>query len=323
MDLYEIKAKQLVLVKPVALSGSDGEKKLQQLIEANLDAIFELELIKSEFEIQRKEIDTFAFDRQNKSVVIIEYKKSDDYGVIDQGFTYLSLVHENKDYLRLAVKEALGREVEIDWSSTRIMFIAKSFRDFQISASSIRGVPFELWEYGLFANNCLSLNEIRTKQTRTTFNSLLKAQSAQVQKIAEEIKVYDLEYHLDGTTAELRELFSDYSKAIRGFGEGVQEHINQKSGITYRNNKVSFARFEFRAKSIDVLFKEKQLGFVDPKKLSVDVRKNRWGFERRVKIVSRQNFEDILYLLRQAYETTDLAPRSESSRGRIKSEAIQ
>jgi len=304
MDLYEIKGKRLVLVRPTALSGSDGEKKLQLLIEANLDAIFELELIGSEFEIQRKEIDTLAFDRQNNAIVIIEYKKGDDYGVIDQGFTYLSLVHENKRYLHLAVKEALKRDVEIDWSSTRIMFIAKSFKDFQISASSIRDVPFELWEYGLFSNDTLTLNEIRTRQTRTSFNSLLKERPGEVQKLAKEIKTYDLEYHLECTRPELREIFLDYSKAVRGFGEGLQENINQKSGITYRNNNISFARFEFRANSIDVLFKEKD-GFVDPRMLSVDVRRHGWGFERKVKIISKENFEDILYLLRQAYETTD------------------
>ena len=61
--------------------------------------------------------------------------------------------------------------------------------------------------------------------------------------------------------------------------------------------------FKFGVKCLDVQFKEKG-GFVDPKGLSRDIKSNEWGYERLVKVDSAVHFDDIMYLLRQAYETT-------------------
>jgi len=55
-----------------------------------------LHLVKSEFSIKNKRIDTLAFDPESKAFIIIEYKRNKNISVVDQGFTYLSLMLENK-----------------------------------------------------------------------------------------------------------------------------------------------------------------------------------------------------------------------------------
>lgn len=92
MNLYNTKGKlKVVKEKPFKL-----EKEIQSLFEDNLATIIGLQLVKSEFTIKSKRINTLAYDVQSKAFVIIEYKRSKNISVVDQGFTYLSLMLENK-----------------------------------------------------------------------------------------------------------------------------------------------------------------------------------------------------------------------------------
>jgi predicted transport protein len=303
MDLYKIENGITKFLKPKELNGPKGEDELQKIIEKNLEELFELKFIDSQTMIQRKLLDTLAYDIENNRIVIIEYKKGRDSGVVDQGITYLSLVLENKEFFELKIEKKLGKSnMDINWPATRVIFIAHEFDDYQISASAIRGVPWELWTYDLY-DGFIAIRKIEQTTTRTAFNTLIQTKNSEFDKINREIKTYDLEYHLKQTKPELRPIFENYSKSIKSFGPDIIEVIDQKSGITYKNNKTSFVRIEFRSGFLGIIFKEKE-GFVDPKNLSKDIRSFKWGFERTTNVRSMDNFDDVMYLLKQAYETT-------------------
>ena len=72
------------------------EREIQQVFEDNLETVMGLTLVRSEFTIKNKRIDTLAYDKQAKAFIIIEYKRDKNVSVVDQGFTYLSLMLENK-----------------------------------------------------------------------------------------------------------------------------------------------------------------------------------------------------------------------------------
>ncbi|MGO3156393.1 MAG: hypothetical protein ACTIJT_12675, partial [Mesonia sp.] len=93
MNLYTLHSKKISSVKekPFKL-----EKEIQNLFELNLEELMGLQLVKSEFSIKNKRIDTLAYDPQSKAFIIIEYKRNKNISVVDQGFTYLSLMLENK-----------------------------------------------------------------------------------------------------------------------------------------------------------------------------------------------------------------------------------
>ena len=93
MILYNNNSNNLLQVKekPFKL-----EREIQSIFENNLHNIMGLQLVKSEFTIKNKRIDSLAFDKQSNAFIIIEYKRDKNYSVVDQGLTYLNLMLQNK-----------------------------------------------------------------------------------------------------------------------------------------------------------------------------------------------------------------------------------
>ncbi|WP_252400786.1 hypothetical protein [Bacillus stercoris] len=72
------------------------EKEIQDLCEINLQQMLGLRFVKSEFGISNFRIDTLAFDAETKSFVIIEYKNTKNFSVVDQGYAYLAAMLNHK-----------------------------------------------------------------------------------------------------------------------------------------------------------------------------------------------------------------------------------
>jgi len=67
---------------------------MQKLAEANLQQIFGLDLVSSEFELKGQRIDTLAFDKDSNAFAIIEYKKDKNISVSDQGMSLIILLYQ-------------------------------------------------------------------------------------------------------------------------------------------------------------------------------------------------------------------------------------
>ena len=102
MDLYNLKNKKLNQIdqKPFNL-----EKDIQSVVEQNTQELFNIDFVTSEFSLGDFRIDSLCYDDENKSFVIIEYKKGKSYSVIDQGYSYLSLMLNNKSDFILEYNE--------------------------------------------------------------------------------------------------------------------------------------------------------------------------------------------------------------------------
>ena len=72
MDLYKLKDSKL---KSVQTKQFKLERDIQNIVEENTEQLFNLQLVKSEFTIKNYRIDSLCFDQENKSFVIVEYKK--------------------------------------------------------------------------------------------------------------------------------------------------------------------------------------------------------------------------------------------------------
>ena len=99
------------------------EKNIQDLVEKNTESVFNLKFIQSELSVDKYRIDTLCYDSETNSFVIIEYKKGSSYSVIDQGYTYLQLLLNNKSDFLLVLSQHFNKVLkmeDIDWSQSRI-----------------------------------------------------------------------------------------------------------------------------------------------------------------------------------------------------------
>lgn len=107
------------------------EKSLQDLIENNMEAYLGVRFLCSEYstgKVHDGRIDSLGID-ENGCPVIIEYKRSINENVINQGLFYLDWLLDHKGEYTLLVLDRLGKEVSdsIEWSSPRLLCIAGDF----------------------------------------------------------------------------------------------------------------------------------------------------------------------------------------------------
>lgn len=118
--------------------GFKKEKEIQRMVEHNLDVIFPgLEMVRSEFRVGGKRIDTLAYDPKGRVFVIIEYKKRDGAEMTDQVSVYRDTVMTNQSDCELALIKKYGRVIDtnnIRWPKTRVIFVKPDFTKQQIDA---------------------------------------------------------------------------------------------------------------------------------------------------------------------------------------------
>jgi predicted transport protein len=145
------------------------EKDIQGLVEQNLMELFGIDFVESERVINGLRIDTLGFDPETKSFVIIEYKRGSSFSIVDQGFSYLSLLLNNKADFILEYNEKNKNQLkrtDVDWSQSRIIFVSPGYTTHQINAVNFKNAPFELWEIKQYENNTVALNQIKNDDSQ-------------------------------------------------------------------------------------------------------------------------------------------------------------
>ncbi|SEC29297.1 Predicted transport protein [Tenacibaculum sp. MAR_2009_124] len=214
------------------------EKEIQTFFEENMEQLLEVTMVKSEFTIKNKRIDTLAFDEQSKAFIIIEYKKEKNYSVVDQGFTYLSLMLENKADFILTYNETLGKTLHsksVDWSQTRVVFVSPHFTENQKQATNFKDIAIELYEVKRYEGNIIGINPIKKTASATSIKPLTE-KNQELQKISREIKVYTEEFHLERYTEATKELYEAYKQAILNLSDSI-ETIPKKQYIAFKKGK--------------------------------------------------------------------------------------
>lgn len=232
MALFKIQNKKLQRIKSIPFK---LENEIQIITESNLDEVFSLEFVTSEFALNNFRIDTLAFDCQSKTFVVIEYKKDTSFSVVDQGYAYLSLMLNNKADFILEYNENSSsnlRKKDVDWSQSRVLFVSPSFTPYQREAINFKDLPIELWEIRRYSNETVSFTKIRATKATESIKSVSKG-GKDIQKVSNEIEVY--------TTDKLLEPLSDI---IKDACLSLREEIYQiDSNIEERPSKTMIAYY--------------------------------------------------------------------------------
>ena len=278
------------------------EKEIQQLFESNLNTIMGLELVKSEFSIKNKRIDSLAYDAQNNAFIIIEYKRDKNISVVDQGFTYLSLMLENKADFIVEYNESLKKQLkrdEVDWSQTRVVFVSTSFTENQKLATNFKDIAIELWEVKRFDNDTVSITPIKKSKSAESIKPLTQ-QNKELKAVQDEIKVYTEEDHLIKPTEEIKELYELVRNRILTLADDI-EVIPQKMYIAFRKDKKNFCYLHLQKKNVKIWLNAKWGEINEPKGIAYDVsKKGHYGYgDYEIDMKDDSQLEYILSLIKE------------------------
>jgi predicted transport protein len=140
------------------------EKSLQHLIEANMEELLGIRFLASEHDTGKAHggrIDSLGLDEDNCPVVI-EYKRTSNENVINQGLFYLDWLMDHQADFELLVLKKLGKEAseDIDWEQTRLICIAGDYIKYDLHAVRQINRNIELMRYKRFGDDLLMLELI-------------------------------------------------------------------------------------------------------------------------------------------------------------------
>lgn len=226
----------------------DKEKTLQAITEKNLDLIFGLEFVSSEFKVGNYRLDTVAFNPETRSFVIIEYKRNESGSVIDQGYTYLRQMLNNKRAFVYEYNDKKGERLkveDIDWSIERVYFISTAFTTFQLGALGM-DQRFSLYEVKLYKGDFITYRKIESRDSGDISNELIFT-DPNIKKVVKEVKVYTENGHLQKANEDIKELYED-----------LRDAIQQRWQLTIEP-KQNYIAFKKNTNVVDIEIQKKQL----------------------------------------------------------------
>lgn len=165
-------------------------------------------------------------------------------------------------------KENLKRS-DVDWSQSKVLFIAPSFTDFQKQSSNFKDLPIELWEIKRFENGIIVVNPIKKSQAAPSIKQVQTKEESSISKVVKEIKVYTEEDHLSGKSEDVIELYEKFKTAILNMDSDI-EVIPKKLYIAFRKSK-NIADIHIQQKGLKIWINLHAGDLDDPKKIANDV----------------------------------------------------
>lgn len=304
MKLFTTSKNKLQRVRPKKFK---LEKDIQTLVEENLQELFNLQFVKTEFVVRNFRIDTLGFDQENNSFVIIEYKNNQNYSVIDQGYTYLSLMLNNKSDFILEYIEDIDNTINrdnIDWSQSKVIFISPQFTEYQKQSVNFKDIPFELWEIKQFENGLVGLVEHKTDSVESV-KTLPRDKDNVINKVSKEVKVYTEDYHLYEKSKNRNQwvvdLYKELRKRITSLGEVEIKPLG--TYISFRTNR-PFTDIVIYQRGLYVIINLKRGKLNDPNNETEDVSNvGHWGNGDYYVLVNRKSDLDyIMFLINQSFK---------------------
>jgi predicted transport protein len=259
------------------------EKSLQHIIERHLDTFLGVRFLDSEYSTGKRHagrIDTLGID-ENNSPVIIEYKRSINENVINQGLFYLNWLLDHKAEFELMVMRKYGQTVSdaIDWSSPRLLCIAGGFTKYDEHAVEQINRNIELYVYKHYADGLLLLDLVNATTAQTVHNSNEGTPTTHANRNTKAKTVSD---YLEQANTQLTDRFETVKAYMLALGDDVQVKI-LKHYIAFKRIK-NFACVEIHPQTGKLLLYLK----VNPQSITLES-----GFTRDVSNIGHYGTGDL------------------------------
>jgi len=215
--LFDISGK----VKQLAGSTVTLEKEIQTLIEKNMEVLFGVKFLASEYVTDDGRMDSIGID-ENHCPVIFEYKRTTNENVINQGLSYLSWLVEHKDSFKVLVIDKLGLDeaAKVDWSMPRVICIAGDFNKFDKAAVKSMKSNISLIKYRKFEKDLLMFEDFAEQTTKP----IVDVADVATQKTTKYSQKTFTE-HLDSSLQNIRDLYDSINEYILSLGDDITENV--------------------------------------------------------------------------------------------------
>ncbi|MGE1163658.1 DUF5655 domain-containing protein [Peribacillus simplex] len=259
------------------------EKSLQHIIERHLETFLGVRFLGSEYSTGKRHagrIDTLGID-ENNSPVIIEYKRSINENVINQGLFYLNWLLDHKAEFELMVMRKYGQSVSdaIDWSSPRLLCIAGGFTKYDEHAVEQINRNIELYVYKHYADGLLLLDLVNATTAQTVHSS---DESSPTTSSNRNTKAKTVSDYLEQANTQLTDRFETVKAYMLALGDDVQVKI-LKHYIAFKRIK-NFACVEIHPQTGKLLLYLK----VNPQNITLEN-----GFTRDVSNIGHYGTGDL------------------------------
>jgi predicted transport protein len=293
IKLFQVKSTHVVELKGTA---AKIEKSLQSQIETNLVTYLGVRFLATEYSTginHAGRIDTLGID-ENGSPVIIEYKRSMNENVINQGLFYLDWLMDHQAEFELLVLKKLGNEESenIDWNNPRLLCIAGDFTKYDEHAVKQMNRNIELIRYRRFGDDLLLLELVNVAEAKDSGSSIIQSGA---NKSKQEYKT--VTEYLNSANQELTDLYYALRDYMMNLGDDVQEKT-LKYYFAYKRIK-NFACVEVYAQSNKLLVNVK----VNPDEIELEE-----GFTRDVRNIGHLGTGDLEITIRNQEELSKAEP---------------
>jgi len=254
--------------------------------------LFGIRLIAGEYAIPNGRIDTLGLD-EDDIPVIIEYKWKKQLSATVQGLFYLNWVLTNKRPFESIVRDKLGRDVEVNWSTQpRVLIIAQDFDIKELAAIKQMGPRIELIKYsyyeGLFSYEYVNVVDGKP--------------SDRTPPCPDESPGHTLDEVIDKGVPEIREVFSILRERILAISDGVWEKV----GGWYCDYRTvsTFATVNVQKKGLKVFIKMGDRKLDDPRGICKPIPSS-WGYgllNTQFRITRMEDVDYAIMLIVQAHD---------------------
>ncbi len=278
-----------------------NEKELQSFFENNLDIILWYDFIATEFSVWDFRMDSLAFDNETKSFRIIEYKNIKNHSLIDQWFTYLNLLLDNKADFVLKyneMKDSKLKKDDVDRSQSRIIFVSPIFSQYQLWAIN-KALPLELIKVSKYEWDIIEIESI-TSLHNTKINEIINNES--YKKVSKEIVVYTEENLLKKCDENILDLYSELRNRI--LSSRNLDVVPQKHYVAFKTKNKNVVDFEFFKQKLNLTINIKFGELEDPWNLCLDYSNkwHHWNWDYIFEIKDDSNINKALFYIEQAYK---------------------
>lgn len=213
------------------------------------------------------------------------------------------------------MKQSLRRN-DVEWSSSRVIFVSQSFNNYQKNSVNFRDIPFELWEIRRFADDTISLNQHQANSSENINLVSSANQDSTIEQVSAVIKVYEEADHTSRASDEILEVWEELKEGLSSWDDvecyATKHYIGFKKG----NNLFSAVRFykkhliiDFRRGYISV-DGTKSKGFFTIEDSKGELEEKSWtnkngieGNSYLLKISNASELEYAKYLIKQKYDS--------------------